>query len=112
MVKYILLFIALSISPQSFAEKGDFGVDVDVHTTGLFPPRLSEVIVATVKAGSSANQQGVLPGDQVLAINDCVIPGCSALKARKIMKVKKGESAIFIIKKANADVVELTLTAE
>lgn len=95
-MKYLMLMtITSSFSATAFSKEGDFGIDADVTTTGLFPPRLETVTVATVKEGSYAEKTGIKPGDKVASIGGCEIPDCSAFKAQKIMKKEKGEKLEF-----------------
>ena len=108
----ILFLLAVCISATSLAEKGDFGVEVDVTTAGLFPPKLETVVVATVQPNSSASKEGIEPGDKVVGIDGCAIPGCSAWQARKKMNKAPGESAIFEIVNKDRQRRSVTLTAE
>ena len=34
------LFLVLALSLNVYAKEGDFGVEVDVSTRGIFPPKL------------------------------------------------------------------------
>lgn len=108
----VVVFVFLVFSANTSAKSGDFGVGVDVTTTGLLPPRLETVIVATVKPDSSAARQGVKPGDNVTGIDGCAIPGCSAFQAKKKMNKKRGETATFEIVTQEGESVSVTLTAE
>ncbi|MBE8717150.1 PDZ domain-containing protein [Cellvibrio polysaccharolyticus] len=107
-----IVFACLLLSSHSFAKSGDFGVEVDVSTVGLLPPRLETVTVATVKPGSSAAKQGIQPGDKVVSIDGCEIPGCSAFKAKKKMNKKPGETATFEVINQDGEAVSIILTAE
>ncbi|MEN0035484.1 MAG: PDZ domain-containing protein [Cellvibrio sp.] len=93
------------------SDAGDFGVEVDVSTAGLFPPKLESAVVATVAPGSSAAEAGVMPGDKIVAIDDCKVPGCSAWTARDKMKKKPGESAEFEIIDSKGESRTIRLTA-
>lgn len=107
-----IVLVCLIFSANSFAKSGDFGVEVDVSTVGLLPPRLETVTVTTVKPGSSAAKQGIQPGDKVVAIDGCEIPGCSAFKAKKKMNKKPGETATFEVINKDGEAVNIILTAE
>ncbi len=112
-MKYFsFLFIAMALSAYVFAESGDFGVEVDVTTTGLFPPKPETVTVATVQPNSSAAKNGIKPGDKVVSIDGCAIPGCSAWQARKKMSKNPGESAVFEIINEKGQLISVTLVAE
>lgn len=112
-MKYpVIVFVCLLLSSYSFAKSGDFGVDVDVSTTGLLPPRLEAVTVAAVKPGSSAAKQGIQPGDKVVGIDGCKIPGCSAFEDKMKMNKKPGETATFEVINQDGEAVSIILTAE
>lgn len=94
------------------SEVGDFGVEVDVSTVGLFPPKLESVVVAVVHPESSAAEAGVLPGDKIVSIDGCKIPGCSAWTAKKKMKKNRGESAEFELVVSSGETRKITLIAQ
>lgn len=91
------------------AEKGKLGLALDIAVEGgFFNPTLSDVKVKTLVPGGAAEKAGIVVGDQILKIADCVIPGCPADDAKDLMKRNKGESVSFFIKQA--DGTELTKT--
>jgi C-terminal processing protease CtpA/Prc len=95
------------------AEKGKMGLSLDIEVEGgFFNPTLSEVTVKTLVAGGAAEKAGVLVGDQILKIADCVIPGCPADDAKDLMKKNKGESVHFLIKQADGTELTKTVIAE
>jgi len=108
----MLLVSAICLSATALAAKGDFGVEVDVTTAGLFPSTLETVVVASVQPDSSASKEGIEPGDKVVAIDGCAIPGCAAWQARKKMNKATGESAIFEVINENGLRRSVTLIAE
>ena len=79
---------------------------------GFFNPTLSSVKVKELVAGGAAEKAGVLVGDQILKIADCVIPGCPADDAKDLMKRNKGESVSFLIKQADGTELTKTVVAE
>lgn len=108
----VTFFILMSLSVTAFSEPGDFGVETDVTTTGLFPPKLETVTVATVKDGSTAAKAGIKQGDKVVSIGGCAIPGCSAFKAQKMMHKEKGESLTFGVISEGGALKDYELIAE
>ncbi len=112
-MKYVILAASLlCLANPVMAEEGDFGVEVDTSTTGLFPPRLEFVTVAVVKEGSSAFKAGIKQGDKIVSIANCVIPGCSAFEAMDLMEVDKGKSQKFGIVQGDEQVRYIDLKAE
>lgn len=112
-MKYIIIFVFLNLlSSTAYSETGDFGVETDVTTTGLFPPKLESVTIATVKAGSAASKAGIKQGDKVVSIGGCLIPGCSAFKAQKLLEKEKGEKLQFGVVSENGVITNYDLIAE
>ena len=60
---------------------------------------------------SQAAQLGVDNGDQVIALEDCAIPGCRGRKARKLMNTPEGETRNFTFRKSDGSIVDVRLTA-
>lgn len=95
------------------AEKGKIGMSLDIAVEGgFFSPTLASVKVKKLTAGGAAEKAGVLVGDQILKIDDCVIPGCPADDAKDLMKKNKGESVSFLIKQADGTELTKTVVAE
>lgn len=111
-MKSAIFIFVMSLSAAALSEPGDFGVETDVTTTGLFPPKLETVTVATVKGGSAAAKAGIKQGDKVVSIGGCAIPGCSAFKAQKIMRKEKGESLTFGVISEGGALKDYELIAE
>lgn len=112
-MKYIITFLLLNIlSASAYSEEGSFGVETDVITTGLFPTKLESVTIATIEKGSSASKAGIKQGDKVVSIGGCLIPGCSAFKAKKLMQKEKGEQLEFEIVSEGGEVIKHSLIAE
>lgn len=107
-------FYSLVVSPTTLAaEKGKMGLALDIAVEGgFFNPTLSSVKVKELVAGGAAEKAGVLVGDQILKIADCVIPGCPAADAKDLMKKNKGESVSFLIKQADGTELTKTVVAE
>ena len=95
------------------AEKGKIGLSLDIAVEGgFFNPTLSSVKVKELVAGGAAEKAGLLVGDQILKIADCVIPGCPADDAKELMKRNKGESVSFLIKQADGTELTKTVVAQ
>ena len=112
-MRSIIVFVLLSfLSATAYSEVGSFGVEVDVNTAGIFPPKLETVTVARVAVDSSAARAGIKQGDKVVSIGGCLIPGCSAFKAKKLMQTEKGETLQFGIVSGDGEVIHYDLLAE
>ncbi|MHB8482518.1 MAG: DegQ family serine endoprotease [Nitrospiria bacterium] len=60
------------------------------------PFKRDQVVVTSVKSGSSASEAGIQPGDVLLEINRMAVKG--ATDYNKIMRqIKKGETVLFLI---------------
>lgn len=116
-LKMLLLsavFCSFVVSFTAFAaDKGKIGLSLDIAVEGgFFNPTLSSVKVKELVPGGAAEKAGVLVGDQILKIADCVIPGCPADDAKSLMKKNKGESVSFFIKQADGTELTKTVVAE
>ncbi len=115
--KILLLCVAVCSFFASFtamaAEKGKIGLSLDIAVEGgFFNPTLSSVKVKELVAGGAAEKAGLVPGDQILKIGDCAIPGCPAGDAKDLMKRNKGESISFLIQQADGTQLTKTVVAE
>lgn len=105
--------LSLLSSTALAAEKGKLGLSLDIAVEGgFFNPTLSSVTVKKLTAGGAAEKAGVVVGDQILKIADCVIPGCPADDAKDLMKKNKGESVSFLVKQTDGTEVTKTVVAE
>jgi C-terminal processing protease CtpA/Prc len=97
----LLCFFALTLScSSSAAEKGQIGFAVDVIIEGgIFSPKIKEFKITEVISNSPAEKAGIKVGQKVLSIDGCVIPGCSARKAKKLMDKRRGDILILQIEK-------------
>lgn len=106
-------FCSLVVSTTALAaEKGKIGLSLDINADGFFNPVIVSVKVKELVPGGAAEKAGVLVGDQILKIADCVIPGCPADDAKDLMKKNKGESVSFFIKQADGTELTKTVVAE
>lgn len=115
--KTLLLSAVFCLSVMSSAalaaEKGKIGLLLDISVEGgFFNPTVAKVKVTEIVAGGAAEKAGVLVGDDIIKIADCVIPGCPADDAKDLMKKNKGESVSFLIKQADGTEVIKTLVAQ
>ena len=95
------------------AEKGKIGLLLNISVEGgFFNPTVAKVKVTEIVAGGAAEKAGVLVGDDIIKIADCVIPGCPADDAKDLMKRNKGESVSFLIKQADGTELTKTVVAE
>ncbi|MCA1928660.1 PDZ domain-containing protein [Rheinheimera sp.] len=115
--KTLLLYVAICTSALNStalaAEKGKLGLSLDISVEGgFFNPTLADVKVKKLVAGGAAEKAGVLVGDHIVKIADCIIPGCPADDAKDLMKKNKGESVSFLIKQEDGTEVIKTLVAQ
>ncbi len=75
------------------------GIEAAVSVDGFFSPEIATFRIQGVTEGSPAARAGLEGGEDVLAIEDCEIPGCEASIAKKLMKRKAGEVLTLRIKK-------------
>ncbi|MCV2883818.1 PDZ domain-containing protein [Aestuariibacter sp. AA17] len=99
MKKFYVLVLALAlVSGQAIADKGAIGFSASVSVSGFFSPELTEVKVDEVFEGSPAALAGLKAGYLITSIDGCNVPGCSASKAKKLMKKTPGETLNLRVK--------------
>jgi len=108
----LITIVLLLLSTNVFARDGEFGLGLYVTTKGFFSPKLETVVVSEIIDGQSAHREGVVVGDDILSIDGCTIPGCSAKKAQNIMKKDVGESILITIRTTDGKTKEIELVAE
>lgn len=95
------------------ADKGKIGLSLDIAVEGgFFNPTLANVKVKSLVPGAAAEKAGLLVGDQILKIDDCVIPGCPADDAKSLMKKERGGIVTFLVKQADGVEVTKVVVAE
>jgi len=88
----------LSVATTAYAKQGSIGFTADVSVSGVVKPELLSMTVKAVNSGSAADKAGLKAGDEIIAIDDCAIPGCPVHKAQQLMKKKAGEKVALLIK--------------
>ena len=90
--RFLLLLAAIVVSFAAVAASARLGFSVSAETDGFFSKTLKQVRIASVVAGSPAEQAGLKVGDDVVSINDTPIAGTSGPKIMDIVHgVQPGE---------------------
>lgn len=98
-MKRILVGLIVCAACTGFAkEKGAIGFSGDVAVDGFFNPEIASFKVKEVYADSPAEKAGLVAGDEVLAIDDCEIPGCDTDDAQELMEKSPGEELRLKVK--------------
>lgn len=97
-LKILLSCIMLLAATAAYAQQGSMGFNADVSVSGVIKPELRSMTVKAVTTGSAADKAGLKAGDEIMAIDDCAIPGCPVHKAQQLMKKKAGEKVALLIK--------------
>lgn len=102
----------LMLSSSALAEAGDKGFSLDVTVSGFFSPEVKQATIKTVDEGSSAEQQGIQVGDDIVAVDGCEIPGCSASEAKKSLQKEAGETVTLLMLKPNGEKYEANVVMQ
>ncbi|ACV27929.1 PDZ domain-containing protein [Kangiella koreensis] len=98
-MKTIIAALILCFACTGYAgEKGSIGFSGDVAVDGFFNPEIASFKVKEVYADSPAEKAGLMAGDEVLAIEDCEIPGCDTDDAQELMERAPGEELRLKVK--------------
>ena len=105
--------LATAISFNSFADpQGEKGFKMDVNVSGFFSPEVTKATIKSVVENSSAEKQGVKIGHDVVAIDGCKIPGCSASIAKESLQKRVGEMVVLSMLKPNGETYEANVTLQ
>lgn len=108
---FILILLLVPFTVQA-EDKGYMGFSIKTSISGIFKPKLKQVLVKEVITGSPADKAGLKPGNQIIEIDGCKIPGCPVEKAKSLMNKKKGNALILLIATELDQPKEIKITAE
>ena len=110
----VLITILLTMfSFYTFAEEqGEKGFKMDVNVSGFFSPEVTKATIKSVVQGSSTEKEGLNVGDDVVAIDGCKIPGCSASTAKSSLQKKVGDNVVLSMLKPNGETYEANITLQ
>lgn len=112
-MKVIIAIFLTAVTFTSFGySQGEKGFKMAVNVSGFFSPEVTKATIKSVIENSSAEQQGVEIGHEVVAIDGCKIPGCSASIAKKSLQKNVGEIVILSMLKPNGETYEANVTLQ
>lgn len=91
-------------------ESGWFGFSQEVAVSWLMNVEYAKVNY--VAPNSPASRAGIAVGDQFTSIEDCAIPGCGAMKAKKLMLRAPGEKLKLRLRRPTGEEYSVELIAE
>ena len=111
----IICLLAALVPASWAAEKGSFGFSVAIEADGFslnpMNPTLKSATIASVVAGSPADNAGLLKGDQVLEVQGQPVAGAKANDLKPHLSRNVGETVNLKVKKVSGQVLALTLSA-
>ena len=115
MRRFLVWALVLSVSMASSlalaAERGYCGFALTVDVDGIFNPTLRSIKIDQVTPGSPAAKAGLAAGDLVVEVQGLVVAGAKGDDLKAAMQKSVGETLRLKIKHANADLVEVSMTA-
>lgn len=109
-MKKIIVCVLLCLSFTVHAdEKGSIGFSAKVGVDGFFNPEITSFEIEEVHADSPAEKAGQNAGDQVIAIGDCVIPGCDTDDVQDYMDKNAGEELKLKVKTQDGEEKEIVI---
>lgn len=107
----VALLVIMSLWAHA-GETGEKGFKADVSISGFFSPEVKSAIINSVVKNSSAEEQGIKVGHEIVAIDGCEIPGCPASVAKKALQKSVGETVVLTMLKPDGDVYEANVTLQ
>lgn len=112
-MRVIIAILSTTLSLSSFADSpGEKGFKMDVNVSGFFSPEVTKATIKSVIENSSAEKQGIKIGHEVIAIDGCKIPGCSASIAKESLQKSVGEVVVLSMLKPNGETYEANVTLQ
>jgi C-terminal processing protease CtpA/Prc len=68
--------------------------------------------VISLGSHSNAEKAGIEVGDELVAVYDCKIPGCSASKAKELVTKKAGETILLSFRRDDESIYSVQLILE
>jgi C-terminal processing protease CtpA/Prc len=118
MSKYLLAFsLALVLfhsestrAAEQAPPKGG-GFSMQVYTDGFFlNPNVARIVVLEVFPNSQASEAGLVPGDEIIQVEQLVVPGTKARDLEPLMEFKPGVPKRLVLRRSNGTRYEVTFT--
>jgi S1-C subfamily serine protease len=102
-----------SVAAAAFAgERGYFGFAPQVATGGFFlNPTVQRIVIARVVPDSPAARAGIVPGDEVLKVEDTVVHGAKALGLHGMIEKDVGQTLHATLRHAGGTVYTVAMVA-
>ncbi len=86
------------------------GFGVQVYTDGFFSSTVTKIAVTQVVADSQAQSAGVAVGDELVRVQEAIVPGGSATKLKEHMEFVPGMPKKITFKRANGSEYDVVFT--
>ena len=94
---------------QTPPKVGEFSVEV--YTDGFFlNPNVARIVVREVFPNSQASEAGIAPGDEIIQVEQLVVPGTKARDLEPLMEFKPGVPKRLVLRRSNGSQYEVTFT--
>lgn len=108
---FVLLLLAL-LTPATALAKGRLGFGISVATDGFLSTTLSEVKVASVRAGGPSEKAGLMVGDLIVEMNGKAVKGGSGPAMKKILGgVKAGDHLLLKVQRVSKGLLVIDIVA-
>jgi len=84
---------------------------VQVYTDGFFlNPNVARIVILEVVPSSQASEAGLVPGDEIIRVEQLVVPGTKARDLEPLMEFKPGVPKRLVLRRSNGTQYEVTFT--
>jgi predicted metalloprotease with PDZ domain len=110
LVLYVCMVFGLTITPATAQQpSGRIGFSLKVEADGFFNPKVTKIVVDLVEPESQAQKAGLSLGDELIKVQDVVVPGTDASVLKPHMEFVSGKPKKLLFRRPNGQTYEAML---
>jgi predicted metalloprotease with PDZ domain len=110
LVLYVCMVFGLTITPATAQQpSGRIGFSLKVQADGFFNPKVTKIVVDLVEPESQAQKAGLSLGDELIKVQDVIVPGTDASVLKPHMEFVSGKPKKLLFRRPNGQTYEAML---
>jgi predicted metalloprotease with PDZ domain len=107
---YVCMVFGLTITHATAQQpSGRIGFSLKVQADGFFNPKVTKIVVDLVEPESQAQKAGLSLGDELIKVQDVVVPGTDASVLKPHMEFVSGKPKKLVFRRPNGQTYEAML---